>query len=615
LPEHDVPLLSSIQSDAILAEENTMNVQLAQQVQELLGTSELVIITERVDDVALLMGQMVKMGFVEILDRHLPRHWKQRQLSWGWTAVIWLAYILTEGDHRKVSVAAYINGMQRTLSGLSGQVIDPLDFNDDRLSHLLQHLSRPRYWHEIEQDLNARSLEVYDLSSEAIRCDATTVSGEHDVTDGGLLQFGHSKDDPSRPQIKVMTGSLDPLGMPLATDVLSWERADDGLYIPLIKRIEAGIRKTGLLFVGDCKMSALATRAYVAGHQHVYLSPLPLTGATAEAMGEWISEGIAKDREGELERMVRFNPRAEAVLAAEGYEFERRCCLEEGTAAWAERVLVVRSPGHAERQAQGLDKRLATAEQKLAALTPARGRGKRQISDEATLIAAIDHVLKDQRVDGLLTVAWERQVEQTTQYVGRGRGSATRAQRMREHIRYHITGITRQDGAIQARRQRFGWKAFATNAPQERLSLADAVLCYRNEYRIERIFNRLKSRVHIAPLYVKRDDQIEGLTYLLTLGIRVLTVMEFVLRRSLQHDQVKLPGLHPENRRKHTDTPTAERLLKAFSDVSLTILKTATGEDILQRLTPLSALQQDILQRLGLSVALYQQLEIQNMRG
>ena len=145
--------------------------------------------------------------------------------------------------------------------------------------------------------------------------------------------------------------------------------------------------------------------------------------------------------------------------------------------------------------------------------------------------------------------------------------------------------------------------------------MADAVLCYRNEYRIERIFNRLKSRVHIAPLSVKRDDQIEGLTYLLTLGIRVLTVMEFVLRRSLQHDQGKLPGLHPENRRKHTDTPTAERLLKAFSDVSLTILKTAAGEDILQRLTPLSALQQEILQRLGLGVSLYQQLEIQNMRG
>ena len=56
----------------------------------------------------------------------------------------------------------------------------------------------------------------------------------------GLLQFGHSKDDPTRPQIKVMIGSLDPLGMPLATDVLSGEHADDGLYIPLIERIVSG---------------------------------------------------------------------------------------------------------------------------------------------------------------------------------------------------------------------------------------------------------------------------------------------------------------------------------------------------------------------------------------
>ena len=47
--------------------------------------------------------------------------------------------------------------------------------------------------------------------------------------------------------------------MPLATDVLSGERADDGLDIPIIKRIEAGLSQNGLLFVGDCKMSAWDT--------------------------------------------------------------------------------------------------------------------------------------------------------------------------------------------------------------------------------------------------------------------------------------------------------------------------------------------------------------------
>ena len=191
-----------------------MRVQLAQQVQAILGQSALVIITERVDDVALLIGQMVKMGFVEVLDRPIPRHWKQRGISWGWTAVIWLASILTEGDHRKVSGEAYIKGMQTTLSRLSTQVIDPLDFSDDRLGHLLTYLSQPTYWHRIEEELNAHSIAVYALLQDVIRCDATTVSGDHDIREGGLLQFGHSKDDPSRPQLKVMTGALDPLGMP-----------------------------------------------------------------------------------------------------------------------------------------------------------------------------------------------------------------------------------------------------------------------------------------------------------------------------------------------------------------------------------------------------------------
>jgi len=90
-----------------------MRIQPRGQAEELLGKSELVIITERVDDVewgcetlALLIVQMVKMGLSEVLARHIPRRWNQRGISWGWTAVMWLADILTGGDHRKVSVAS-----------------------------------------------------------------------------------------------------------------------------------------------------------------------------------------------------------------------------------------------------------------------------------------------------------------------------------------------------------------------------------------------------------------------------------------------------------------------------------------------------------------------------
>ena len=209
------------------------------------------------------------------------------------------------------------------------------------------------------------------------------------------------------------------------------------------------------------------------------------------------------------------------MLAAEGYECERTCCAPGGEAAWSERVWVVRSPRHATQQAAGLEKRLRPAETQLTTLTPPRGRGTRHITDAATRVEAIALVLTDHRVEGLLSVAGEKQVEQTTHYVGRGRGSVNREKRVIQKIRSHITHIARQEDTIAAHSQRFGWKAFVTNAGHTRLSLQDAVLCSRNEYRVERLFNRLKSRVHIAPLFVKLNEHIEGLTSLLTLGVRV----------------------------------------------------------------------------------------------
>ena len=72
--------------------------------------------------------------------------------------------------------------------------------------------------------LNQRTIRVYDLKAERVRVDSTTASGYWRVTEDGLFQFGHSKDHrPDLPQVKVMLSALDPLGMPVATQVVSGE--------------------------------------------------------------------------------------------------------------------------------------------------------------------------------------------------------------------------------------------------------------------------------------------------------------------------------------------------------------------------------------------------------
>src|SRR3990172_6673696 len=166
-----------------------------------------------------------------------------------------------------------------------------------------KHLGKKELWEEIERELGERSIEVYELPSSTVRCDATTVSGYCENVENGLMQFGHSKDNPNLPQIKIMSGALDPLGMPLATEVVSGEKADDVLYVPIIERIKKTLKKDELLFVSDCKGCALETRAYIVGQRDLYLSPLPLTGNTAKEMGKWITDGISKEKDSGLEKI------------------------------------------------------------------------------------------------------------------------------------------------------------------------------------------------------------------------------------------------------------------------------------------------------------------------
>jgi transposase len=60
------------------------------------------LIHERVDDIPLLMGLTQRLRLPEILDKHLGNHGNHQGLSNGWLATVWMAYILSEGDHRMI---------------------------------------------------------------------------------------------------------------------------------------------------------------------------------------------------------------------------------------------------------------------------------------------------------------------------------------------------------------------------------------------------------------------------------------------------------------------------------------------------------------------------------
>ena len=117
---------------------------------------------ERVDDIPLLIGLAQRLRLPQLLDRHLGNHGHHQGLSNGWLATTWIAYILSEGDHRKSSVQDWAWRHRRTLECLVGQPIRRVEFNDDRLGIVLRRLSRTSAWEALEAELWQSTLVVYE---------------------------------------------------------------------------------------------------------------------------------------------------------------------------------------------------------------------------------------------------------------------------------------------------------------------------------------------------------------------------------------------------------------------------------------------------------------------
>jgi transposase len=397
-------------------------------------------------------------------------------------------------------------------------------------------------------------------------------------------------------QFKEVLGTLDPVGIPLCSATVAGHCADDPLYLPIWRRMVKVVGRPDFLTVGDCKLASLANRAQIQQAGGYYLAPLPLTGDTPDELRTWVLKPPVPPVALHLP----------GVSAAVGQGFEVVCAQtwpQPQTAevvTWAERTLVVRSDKLAQRQQQGLADRLTRAEQALAKLKPAPD------ADLAQLTARSQAIRERYDVTAYLQVTWTAHTAETKRYLKRGRHGP--------HSPYELVTTTtwqltrqRQSDAIETFNQLAGWRLYVTNAPAERLALHGAVSCYREQWQPERGFQRLKGvALAIRPLLLRSDQRIAGLLRILVIALRALTLFEFVARRQLAQQTPPLQGLYAGNPKRATQQPTAERLLRAFDDI--TLYRVSDGQTTWYQVTPLSDLQRRILGLAGIPEAVYTRL-------
>ena len=558
---------------------------------------------ERVDDIPLLVAQANKMGLPALLDEQYWPHGNWQGTSFGWTVTIWLTHILSQGDHRLSQVQSWVNERQETLSRCRGEAIRELEWSDDRLAIVLVELSDTQRWQKLEQDLTRQTIRVYRLTPQRVHVDSTTSYSHWSVSEEGLFQYGHSKDHrPDLPQLKVMMAVLDGLGMPVVTQVVAGNRADDPLYLPTIAQVQQTLAEPGLLYVGDSKMGAVLTRASLQSQGDYYLCPLSEKQLPAAELAHYLQP--IWDEEIKVVPLYREDELGQNQWIAEGYERVVEITQEVAgqPVTWEERRLVVRSLAQARASTQALDTRLDKAQAELAHLLTAK-RGKKRLNTGEAIQLAAAAIVKQHRVADLLTLTIDEQSQERQVRPYRSRSART------EIVKRLTLTVSVDEAAVNEAKRWFGWRVYATNQPSHTLSLSQAVLAYREEYLVERNFGRLKGKsLSLQPMYLQSENRAVGLIRLLSLALRLLTVVEFQVRRQLVEKKEGLAGLYAGNPKRTTTRPTTEAILKAFKGINLLVVR--LDNQVHRHVTPLSGLQEKLLALLELPSDIYARLAI-----
>jgi transposase len=551
------------------------------------------IISERVDDIPLLYSQLDFMSIPTLIDTHFPSHGNRQGISLGKTTCVWLSYILSQCDHRLQAVESWAGARINTLSQCIGEPMSALDVSDDRLAGVLRSLSDNDRWSAFEQASTRCIIRTYDLGSSVARHDSTTVSSYHIVNEQGILQLGYSKDHrPDLGQVKVMLSTLDPLGLPLRVSVVSGDRADDPLYVPAIESVHETLNRR-LLHVGDSKMAAVATRARILELGDCYLCPLP------EKQYKDLPVPSAE------QPFIEVHNRANELIA-HGYELSHTMSAATSsgdTLTWNERRFMIRSVAHAERLHRDFLSAIEKAKTAIETLNE-RKQGKRRRRERAEVDTYISTVLKRYNVSELLAVT----VHETNTSIAK-RAYKTRAAVIEEQKDFTVT-VEPNTAAIASASARLGWRLYATNDPE--MTVEKSVEIYRAEIQIERGFHRLKGQpLALSPMFLQREDHIIGLIRLLTIALRLLSVVEHRVRTELA--KTENDALEQLSGQIRSARPTTERMLKTFMYITLTIVQ--TDDAVIRHLTPLHPTQQRILQLLGLPPDTYLKIENANLKN
>lgn len=539
--------------------------------------------TRTIGPLVLTTPVLHKLGLREIVDRHCPIA-EQADMGHGLVAELLVQCRLTEPtalyDMPEWATRYGITGLYPALTA-AGQL------NDDRVGRLLDVLYAQRavIWGE----LIGRAARLYGVEFRRLHADSAPIKfagafAEQAESEGvPRLEPGYNPQGEWVQQLKLFALATGDGCLPVWFEALNGGAGDSPQYVPQFEAFCEHARLATLLplheviVIGDRKMPTVENQLAWLRLGVSYIGPLTMQETHCETLRELLKAGQTWCELPYVAQRDAKKERSERTVYA-GLSHTVQVTDPESGIQYPVRHLYIRSSALATHAAQRRQAEMSAIE--------------REIQRIQKLVNKYDYTTPEIIAQRVQQKAFKKRAAQRY-FTLEVRVHTDRPTAPLELCYTVDHARVQQDAELDG--------VYLLVAGGAVASWEDAAVLqeWKGQYKVEHCFRLTNQLFLVGPLFLKTAARIASLLFLIMVGCLVAGLLERQVRQALAARQEPIHGLMPEGR--DTLRPTIPRILKAFAQYSLVIVRNQAGVIVAQQFAKLNAVQEQILQVLEIA--------------
>ena len=535
--------------------------------------------TQAVGFAPILRSYFDKCAIAEIIDDHVELDPRRKILTHGQAAIAMITAILFQ-VMQLYRICKFANE-KNVLKVLLPQ-IEANQYFDDRLADTLDALFDYGIG-DLDMLITGHMIDVFKVESQTCHNDTTSVSMYGDANNNRTKQsiqvtFGHSKKH--RKDLKQFIWSMSVSSdhaFPLFQQAYSGNTADVKTYVEQWQNLIELLGCRDFLYVADSKLITHQTMAHIHDNDGFFIAPAPMYESYKKVFEDALDN---HDHECLIPYKNQFN---------RGFEVPMDFKYQDNN--YRVRMIILFDHGLCARKQKTLKNRIKRTQTAFEEISGKLNRYKLKTYD--AIDRACSDILKKNNTESIFTYRIINEPITTYKNKRRGRPSKKAESEKIPVVQDHFkVELSLNQSALDQALSRCGYYPLLTNQSSEKLSIKDAMLAHKKQYKSEHTFRRAKGPYSIEPIYLHTPERIEAFLLLFKIALQLVVLIERTARKNIRERDYGLDNFMPN--KKDVRNPRSEYMLKEFEDI-------VKGEMLLPDgntygfVSELNALQHDIL--------------------